>query len=181
MPSELCIDFAVGAKWFEALELYNDGQWKCGTDRFAISFGKPRAIKRLRFLASMVTDCRVEVAVRFCHAQEMRDANLRFRGKNKPTDVLSFSPSAQLIEGSRHLGDVLICLPVCLWQAAESRVSFSSEIERVLVHGIVHLLGFDHERSDSAYRVQNGLEKILRQELTKKFGKSDWCEVRAWK
>ena len=181
MSSELRVDFSVSSKWFESLELHTGGKWKTGTQSFAISFAKDRASRRLRFLASVVANCRLEVAVRFCDAQEMQDTNMRFRGKNKPTDVLSFPPSTQLIEDSRHLGDILICLPVCLCQAAEARVSFSSEVERMLVHGIVHLLGYDHERSEAAWRVQNSLEKILRQEIVKACGKSDWCEVKAWK
>ena len=71
---------------------------------------------------------------------------MQYRGKNKPTDVLSFS----LTEGDEEyygpsLGDVIISLDTARKQAKRYGVSLSCEVLRLLVHGLLHLSGFDHE------------------------------------
>jgi rRNA maturation RNase YbeY len=78
----------------------------------------------------------------------MRTLNRRYRGKDETTDVLSFSlregrfPSIQ----PDMLGDIVISIPVAVRQARREGHSISREIDRLLVHGLVHLLGYDHER-----------------------------------
>ena len=78
----------------------------------------------------------------------IRVLNRDYRGKDKPTDVLSFS----LVEGevgafpSISLGDVVISVETAQRQAKELQLSLQSEILRLLVHGILHLSGFDHEK-----------------------------------
>lgn len=78
----------------------------------------------------------------------MRKLNRTWRGKDKTTDVLSFS----FREGSFTsiqpllLGDIVISVPTAMKQAEAFGHSFHREIDRLLVHGLVHLLGYDHER-----------------------------------
>jgi len=79
----------------------------------------------------------------------MRSFNRRYRNIDKTTDVLSFS----LREGQfRHLrpemlGDIVLSVPAARRQAKKADHTLHHEIERLLVHGLLHLLGYDHERS----------------------------------
>lgn len=84
----------------------------------------------------------------------MRALNRRYRGKDRPTDVLSFSfregafPQVQ----PDLLGDIVIAVPVAERQARERGHSLRSEIDRLLVHGLLHLAGYDHEQGPYAAR-----------------------------
>ncbi len=76
----------------------------------------------------------------------MRALNSRYRGIEKTTDVLSFPMSEKgSTAESGPLGDIVICVPRTQSQAREYGVSFRAELLRLLVHGLLHLLGYDHE------------------------------------
>ena len=143
-------------------------------------------IQRLRFLLQMSCENERVLAVRFSDGPESKALNMSYRGKASPTDVLSFSAFAQNIELAKmgvlaqndfSLGDLVVCVPVCHLQAKEQRVSISSEMERMIVHGICHLKGFDHERSDLALTVMEGLESHMRRALVRRFGKPCWAQI----
>ena len=92
-----------------------------------------------------LADC--ELSVSLVRDEEMRRLNRDYRGKDRPTDVLSFS----LREGehgdvSSALGDVVISLDTAARQA-RGRATIAREVDRLLVHGILHLAGYDHEVS----------------------------------
>lgn len=74
---------------------------------------------------------------------EMRVLNRRYRHTDSCTDVLSF-PGHRSAEGN-HLGDVVIAIPMARRQAAENGLSLRREIRSLLLHGILHCLGYDHE------------------------------------
>ncbi len=76
--------------------------------------------------------------------RDSSDLNLRFRGKNYPTDVLSF-PNNEKIDNRLYLGDIFICYEVAKKQAEESGFEIAKEIKILIVHGILHLAGYDHE------------------------------------
>ena len=90
-----------------------------------------------------------ELSVYFTGDGTIRSLNRKYRGKDAVTDVLSFS----LREGDfphihpELLGDIVISVPVAVRQAAEAGESVDREIDRLLVHGLLHLIGYDHERS----------------------------------
>lgn len=95
----------------------------------------------------------------------MRTLNRRYRGKDKPTDVLSFS----LQEGEfahiqpNILGDIVISVPTAARQAADAGHSFKKEIDRLLVHGLLHLIGYDHERGPrEAARMRRKEQDLLK-------------------
>lgn len=101
----------------------------------------------------------------FTGDRAMRSLNRDYRGKDGITDVLSFS----LREGrfSRiqpsFLGDIVISAPVAVRQARESGHSLRREIERLLVHGVLHLAGYDHERGGKeAARMRRKELQLLR-------------------
>jgi rRNA maturation RNase YbeY len=90
----------------------------------------------------------------------MRQLNRETRGKDQPTDVLSFElPLSFRSQGL--LGQLVICLPVLKAQARQLGHSQAQELQVLLVHGLLHLLGFDHEKSPRAAREMGLLEERL--------------------
>lgn len=83
---------------------------------------------------------------RFTSSREVREINRSFRDRDYATDVLSF-PGDETPEG-RHLGDVVIALPVARRQAAAAGCSLERELRGLLLHGVLHCLGHDHETDD---------------------------------
>jgi probable rRNA maturation factor len=77
--------------------------------------------------------------------QEMRSLNLRYRQKDYATDVLSFLYGSDEIEGSPFLGEIVIAPEVAVKQAIRHHISPEKELRKLLLHGILHLLGYDHE------------------------------------
>ena len=92
-----------------------------------------------------------ELSVLFVNSRRMKLINTLYRGIKKDTDVLSFPlmdkhlHHGPLINGPHILGDIVISVPKALAQAEEFKVSFYDELLRLLVHGLLHLTGYDHE------------------------------------
>jgi len=101
-----------------------------------------------------------EVSVRLVDTEEMRNLNRDYRQKDKVTNVLSF-PSGDLAglpgDAPRPLGDIVICAAVVSEEAAEQGKSASDHWAHMLIHGTLHLLGYDHE-SDAEAAEMEGLE-----------------------
>lgn len=95
-----------------------------------------------------------EVVVSFVTKSEIRRLNARYRGHDRPTDVLAFAAreGARLPGGEHLLGDVVIGVPVAKQQAIEQGRSLAEELRVLFVHGLLHLLGYDHERSPADAR-----------------------------
>ncbi len=104
------------------------------------------------------------VTVAFVSDRAMRELNRRWRGKRGTTDVLSF-PSAQdefeRAEGLR-LGDVVVSVEQAARQAVEHGLGFDEEVSQLILHGLLHLCGYDHERDEGE---MNRLELSLRRRL----------------
>jgi len=88
----------------------------------------------------------------------LRGLNRRFRGRDRPTDVLSF-PAGD----GNHYGDIAISVDRTREQARRSRRSAAREARILLIHGFLHLLGYDHETDDGEMNV---LERLLRREFS---------------
>jgi len=108
-------------------------------------------------LAADLAPGRRSFAVRLVGDRTMRRWNRDYRGKDRTTDVLSF-PGGETPEGE-HLGDVAICVPQALRQAGERGVALEDEIRLLLLHGLLHCLGYDHETDDGE---MERLERRLR-------------------
>lgn len=80
----------------------------------------------------------------FTDDTEIRELNREFRNKDKATDVLSF-PSGEKLSGRSFLGELVISIPTAKRQAREFEVTLRDELLRLIVHGLLHLLGYDHE------------------------------------
>jgi probable rRNA maturation factor len=105
------------------------------------------------------------LAVAFVRDRAIRDLNHRYRDKDRATDVLSFpaagggSPSS---EADGYLGDIAISTDTALRQAEEANHSFEREVDELLIHGVLHLCGYDHETDGGE---MNRLEVRLRRKL----------------
>jgi probable rRNA maturation factor len=90
----------------------------------------------------------VGLAIAFVDDEEIRRLNREYRGKDTPTDVLSFPLDEETPDGVRYLGDIAVSLPTAGRQAADLGHSLRREVLILAAHGIIHLAGHDHE-SDS--------------------------------
>lgn len=105
------------------------------------------------------------ISVHLVEEKEMRELNKKHRKKDRVTDVLSFpllSKKEMRDDIYSEVGDVFLCLPRIKKQAAEYGVSFEEEIARMLAHGVLHLLGFDHKNKKSAKKMFHLQEKIVK-------------------
>jgi probable rRNA maturation factor len=100
----------------------------------------------------------LQVTVRFVEADEGRTLNRSYRGKDYATNVLSFIYEAT----PRVVGDLVICLPVVLREAAEQDKPVKAHLAHLIVHGMLHLQGYDHETGKrDASRMENKEREIL--------------------
>jgi len=118
-----------------------------------------RTFARFLTVAQAAVRLRGQVTVLLTTDEAIRSLNRRFRGKNKPTDVLSFpaDPGPEKIAG-----DLAISVPTALRQAIEQGHSLSTEIKVLILHGLLHLAGYDHE-TDSGQMARR--ERLLRARL----------------
>ncbi len=84
--------------------------------------------------------------------EEIKELNKSYRQKNKPTDVLSFNIN-EFVGDYYYLGEIVISYETAQRQALEYEASIEQEITRLLVHGIVHLMGYDHELSEEDNKI----------------------------
>jgi probable rRNA maturation factor len=105
-----------------------------------------------------------DATIVFVSDNAIRGLNRRFRGNDYATDVLSFPSAAESfeVENRSHLGDVIISVERAAAHARRNRISFSNEVKHLILHGLLHLHGYDHE-TDSGE--MNRLELKLRKKL----------------
>jgi len=109
---------------------------------------------RLRKWAASVLPPDADVTLRFVAEAEGRRLNREFRGRDYATNVLSFPYSRRPL-----CGDVVICVPVVAREAREQKKILIAHYAHLLLHGLLHLRGYDHERSASAARTMERLER----------------------
>ena len=109
-----------------------------------------------------------------CDNRQIKHLNNKFRGKNCPTNVLSFPASLENYETKNtltpgeannfhELGDIAIAFDICKKEATKSKVKFEHHVYHLIIHSVLHLLGFDHEEEENATK----MEKIEVQVLAK--------------
>lgn len=105
-----------------------------------------------------------EVTVVLADDAFIKELNKTFRGKNKPTNVLSFpsSPTTNPQPPIPHLGDIVLAFETVEREAKEQNKSFRAHAQHLLVHGVLHLLGHDHEKNKDAAAMETLEVKILK-------------------
>jgi len=106
-------------------------------------------------------------AITFIRDGRMRELNLNFRGIDAPTDVLSFAyhedaRDDEPLPDPQHLGDLVISTETAARHARELALALAREIDHLVIHGTLHLAGYDHETDNGE---MNRLERKLRREL----------------
>jgi len=128
-----------------------------------VTFDQARLDRQARAILSDVGEAAAELGILFVGDQRMRSLNRQYRGKDRTTDVLAFAMREAPHSSSTVLGDVVIAVPTAVRQAKEGQRSLDEELTVLLVHGILHLCGYDHERSEKeARRMQRRERMILR-------------------
>lgn len=93
----------------------------------------------------------LEVTVMLTDDKSIRTLNRQWRGKDKPTNVLSFpAPEQPGLEGPRHLGDIALAYETLVREAEEESKPLADHFAHLVVHGVLHLLGYDHETDEEA-------------------------------
>jgi probable rRNA maturation factor len=129
------------------------------------------AITESAFADLAGSDRPVEISVTLTGDEQVRALNARWRGKDKPTNVLSFPMAeekdlrrANVSGAELLLGDIILARGVCETEAAEKGVTVEDHVTHLLVHGTLHLLGYDHvderDAADMEAREVRALERL---------------------
>jgi probable rRNA maturation factor len=140
------------------IDIESDEEWDSSTDwSLLVRRAAESALAESAFPQLVDGPRPVELSVRLTNDDEVRALNAEWRGKDKPTNVLSFP----LIEAAElenvggdgpelMLGDIVLARGVCEREAAEKAIPVESHTTHLLVHGTLHLLGYDHHDDDGA-------------------------------
>jgi probable rRNA maturation factor len=143
-------------------------EWDSSTDWSALADRAVKAAVAVSDWADLATSrLAAEVSVKFTTDAEVHALNAEYRDKNKPTNVLSFPMvEAEMLEvlvgagaGEALLGDIVLAQGVCAREAAEKNVSISDHAAHLVVHGTLHLLGYDHEEGEAEAEAMEQTER----------------------
>ena len=146
-------------------EPWPDGNWQALAERAARA-----ALERTPHGPLLTPPAMIEISVRLTSDAEVRALNHQYRQKDKPTNVLSFpmvqpdlidTISQNSDDGEVLLGDIVLAHGVCTVEAAERGIPVEAHATHLMVHGVLHLLGYDHMTDDEA----EAMEEIERQAL----------------
>jgi len=113
-------------------------------------------------LSILKQDNKISVNISFVDEQEITRLNKQFRNYSEPTDVLSFEAGVIDPEtGKIILGDIVICVPFVVNQSTFFKNNLNDEIKLMIIHGMLHLFGFDHENVQSKAEMWDYQNKIL--------------------
>lgn len=129
--------------------------------------GIPAAASLRRWASAALRSAPGDVTIRIVGKKESHALNKRYRGKDKPTNVLSFHGEAETPE-MPVLGDLVICAPVVAAEACEQHKLPRAHWAHMVVHGCLHLLGHDHQKPREASRME-----ALEQQIMKSLGFPD--------
>ena len=140
------------------INIESDEEWDSSTDwSLLVRRAAESAVAESAFPQLAAGSRSVELFVRLTSDEEVRALNSEWRGKDKPTNVLSFplADAAELesadVQGPElMLGDIVLARGVCEREAAEKSVPVESHATHLIVHGTLHLLGYDHAQEDEA-------------------------------
>jgi probable rRNA maturation factor len=127
----------------------------------------PAAVATSRHPGMIESGLCFEISVKFSDDNEVGSLNAAYRGKDKSTNVLSFPMfEAELLDslvmadgGEVLLGDIVLAAGVCAREAGEKGISVRDHAAHLVVHGTLHLLGYDHEQGDKEAEAMEGVER----------------------
>lgn len=128
---------------------------------FQLPFTKKKLEQSALHILKGLKKNRASISLHIIGDKKMTELNFQHRGKKKPTDVLSFATNEGEGQLSDDWGDVFICLPQVKRQAKEYNIPWKEEFYRMLIHGILHLFGYDHMKEKDAKKMFRLQEKFL--------------------
>ena len=152
------------------IELAREEPWPDGRWEALATAAARAAIAHTPFGGLLTTPAHVEVSVRLTSDAEVRTLNNQYRAKDKATNVLSFpmvqrdlidTVSQNSDDGEVLLGDIVLAHGVCVAEAAERGIGTDDHLTHLVVHGVLHLLGYDHLTDDEG----DAMEEIERAAL----------------
>ena len=118
-------------------------------------------------LVAIQSEIKIEnkkISIKVCDSMESTKINKKFRRKNQPTNVLAFPSNGDKFSFPNHLGDILICDEVVLDEATYLGIDFDERFTHMVIHGILHLLGYLHNNESTA-RIMETLESKIMSKL----------------
>lgn len=116
-----------------------------------------------------VSTFRKKLVLVFVSKSEIQSLNRKFRKKDKPTDVLSFSSREE-----ETLGELVLCLPILKIQSQEHGLTLKQEMGYMVLHGVLHLLGYDHEKSKAQAKKMFSLQDSIFKKLQGLYSLKKW-------
>ena len=145
--------------WLSLDILHEAGDWSRIGERDALIAAAGRA---LASDARFADNHAIQACVALSDDATVRELNARFRGKDKPTNVLSFpAPDAFGDVEQDNLGDIILAQETVEREAAEQGIPAAHHLQHLVVHGLLHLLGFDHETESEAQEMESIEIEIL--------------------
>jgi probable rRNA maturation factor len=146
------------------IELFIEGNISLPSDRY-----KNISLKKIKSYANKICSFlnlkKIIITIVICDNKYIRKINRIYRKKDKSTDVIAFAyrenPVPNIKCGLEMLGDIYISLDKAAENAKAYGASFTEEIRRLIAHGILHLIGYDHERSKKDKRIMETKEKKI--------------------
>jgi len=135
-----------------------------------VTFNQARLDRLARAILSNIGEASADLSILLVGDRRMRGLNRRYRGKDRTTDVLAFAMRESLTHYPSPLapvllGDVVIAVPTAMRQAKHGRRSLDEELTVLLVHGILHLCGYDHERNKKEACKMHRRERMILRSL----------------
>lgn len=145
-----------------------DAQWgeTAGWEDLALKAAL-QAVRQTPYAEFVAAPLAIEISVKLTSDDEVRKLNAAYRGKDKPTNVLSFplvqqdmlEALANSDDGEVLLGDIVLAHGVCAREAEEKGIPVPHHATHLIVHGALHLLGYDHEQGESEAEAMEALER----------------------
>ena len=110
----------------------------------------------------------ISVGIAFVGRARIKELNNKYRNKNTATDVLSFGSDEQFVvpkDTGEYLGEIVVCPAVVKEQSEKSHTIFAQEFAHVIIHGILHLLGWEHEKSEKKAKEMHAKEEEIMKAL----------------
>ena len=105
------------------------------------------------------------LTIRLSNDKDIKDFNLKWKGINKPTNILSFLNNDTLFSFESnmiYLGDIIVSYDTILKEVKSKKIDFQNHLSHILIHGILHLKGYTHDKEEDARLMQNEEKRLLK-------------------
>ena len=105
------------------------------------------------------------LTIRLSNDKDIKDFNLKWKGINKPTNILSFLNNDNLFSFENnmiYLGDIIVSYDTILKEVKSKKIDFQDHLSHILIHGILHLKGYTHDKEEDARLMQNEEKRLLK-------------------